>query len=98
MDNKLLKPIKVSTNWEGGELLRIQGLFSKTPFSHTQNVNPNAAVVPCSAHRNTIFSDGDDLGYTQFLRYKTGRITQQSLLFHKSTRRRKGDNKINEDN
>ena len=79
-------------------MLRIQEFSSKIPFSHTQNVNSNAVLVQCSAHRNSIFSDGDDLEHTQFLRYKNGSVTEQSFLCHKSTRRIKGDNKISEEN
>lgn len=79
-------------------MLRIQAFFSKTPFSHTQKVNSKVALVQCSVRRDSIFSDGEDLEGTETPPCETGTGTEQSFLCHKSTRRRKGDNRTRMEN
>lgn len=88
MNNNLQKHIKISAPWEGEELLRIQRFFSKKGKKLTshQNFKSNISFVQYSVHRDSIFSDGDDLE-TQIPSYKTGSVTEPSLLSHK----RKGE-------
>lgn len=69
-------------------MLRIQRFFSKKRKKLTSHPNfkSNISFVQYSVHRDSIFSDADVLG-TQIPSYKTGSITEPSLLSHK----RKGE-------